>query len=112
MNQPRNYHEVGAEALLDGILRHPGAAVVLADTWRDLREGAYFPVDYVDVIGQLDPRVGGWPGEQVAAFLAVHSGLMSGRFAQVIVDVGSHPLSDESRLENAEAVSDLSLIHI
>lgn len=88
------------------MMHDAGAAPVLAETHEKLRRHG-FDSSYVDVIGQPDPRAG-WPMEQAAAFLHVHSALNSGRFARVDIELHEEPGSDRGGREaNAAVVGDL-----
>lgn len=108
-------HEVGAEALLDRMMDHPGASRTLAETRHRLRLPGDHPMafnsDYVDAIGQIfraDP--GRWPMEQVAAFTAVHTKLCSGEVLQVLIGcegMDGGPKPDRKRRENAAKLADL-----
>jgi hypothetical protein len=100
------YHESAAEHLMDAMLREPEGVQILADT-RTLLRNRQMPLDYVDVIGQSDPRGGVWPMEQVAAFLKVHASLNSGQYARVDLDLLEAPSSDADRVTNAAVIGDL-----
>jgi hypothetical protein len=93
-------HEEIAEEMLDEILSHPGAAAVLAGWRRRFKEGDY-DSQYVAQIGQTQRAPAYWPLEQVAAFLKVHTGIMSGLYAHVEVSVGAGPGPDADRTGNA-----------
>lgn len=60
---------------------------------------------YRDRIGQTQHRAAYWPPEQAAAFLRVHTGLMSGEFAMSLLEVGEVPAEDAERLVNAERLA-------
>lgn len=100
MSYARTLHEEMAEDLLDDVLSEPRAASVMADWRRRFKADDYDP-QYVARIGQTQRQPAYWPLEQVAAFVAVHAGLMSGRFAHVEVSVGNSPGSDADREGNA-----------
>jgi hypothetical protein len=100
MSSARTLHEEIAEELLDDVLSTPRAAAVLADWRRRFKEDDYDP-QYVASIGQTQRKPAYWPLEQVAAFVAVHAGLMSGKYAHVEVSVGNSPGPDADRAGNA-----------
>jgi hypothetical protein len=104
---PRTVHEALADYVLDDILRDPKAATVLANARQDLRSGNVFDRDYVNMIGMPDRRAGVCLTEQVAAFLAVHAGVVTGRVATVQIDVGCNPDMDVERAINARALTAL-----
>lgn len=64
--------------------------------------------DYLDAVGQL-PWGGPskWPHHQVGAFAWIHIQLMSGRAADVIIDVGHTPFPDAERDANATVLTEL-----
>ncbi|MFF1444094.1 hypothetical protein [Streptomyces sp. NPDC058295] len=100
MSDARTLHEELAQDLLDDITASPAAAAVFAGWRRRFKEGDYDPA-YVARIGQTQRDPAYWPLEQVAAFVAIHAGLMAGRFAHVEVDVGHSPGPDADRSGNA-----------
>jgi hypothetical protein len=100
VSNARTLHEEIAEELLDDVLRTPGAASVLADWRRRFKDNDY-DSRYVARIGQTHRDPASWPLEQVAAFLAVHAGLMAGKYAHVAVSVGDSPGADADRAGNA-----------
>ena len=105
-NMSSSEHERVAADLLDDFLRHPEAASLLADTRRRLLDGQV-STEYLAVIGQIHPRAGAWPREQIASYLIVHANLMGGWFGQVKIDVGTEPARDVERQRNAAALADL-----
>jgi hypothetical protein len=102
----RTLHERMAGSLLDQMLYSPSAAQALAQTRQDLR-GDRIPAAYRDRIGQTLRRAAYWPPVQAAAFLRVHTGLMSGEFAVSLLEVGEIPLADAARGANAERLKRL-----
>jgi hypothetical protein len=86
-------------------MRDPECSATLAETSERLRRRT-FPVDYVSVIGQPDPRAG-WPMEQVAAFLKVHASINLGAFVRVDIDMLEAPASDAHRAANARVLSEI-----
>lgn len=100
MSNARTLHEELAEDLLEDVLTTPRAAAVLAGWRRRFRDDDYDP-QYVARIGQTQRQPAYWPLEQVASFLAVHAGLMSGKYAHVEVAVGAQPGPDADRAGNA-----------
>ena len=99
-------HEQMAAKLMDQMLYSPSAAQVLAETRQGLRSGR-IDADYRDRIGQTQHRAAYWPPEQAAAFLRVHTGLMSGEFAMTLLEVGEVPAGDADRIINAERLAHL-----
>lgn len=99
-------HEQMAAKLMDQMLYSPSAAQVLAETRQGLRSGR-MDAAYRDRIGQTQHRAAYWPPEQAAAFLRVHSGLMSGEFAVTLLEVGEVPAGDADRSVNAERLARL-----
>ncbi|MFD9443435.1 hypothetical protein [Streptomyces sp. NPDC060001] len=95
-----------AVKLMDQMLYSPSAAQVLAETRQDLRSGQ-IDAAYRDRIGQTQHRAAYWPPEQAAAFLRVHTGLMSGEFAMTLLEVGEVPAGDADRIVNAERLAHL-----
>ncbi|WP_422132211.1 hypothetical protein [Streptomyces misionensis] len=93
-----------AAKLMDQMLYSPGAAQVLAETRQALRSGRMDDA-YRDRIGQTQHRATYWPPEQAAAFLRVHTGLMSGEFAMALIEVGEMPAGDADRHVNAQRLS-------
>lgn len=100
-------HELMAASLLDQMLYSPSAARALAQTRQDLRAG-HIPAAYRDRIGQTQHRAAYWPPEQAAAFLRIHTGLMSGEFAVTLLSVGELPAGDADRGINAERLTKLN----
>ncbi|MFF7191813.1 hypothetical protein ACFZAR_43230 [Streptomyces sp. NPDC008222] len=99
-------HEQMAANLLDQMLYSPSAAQILAQTRQDLRANR-IPVDYRDRIGQTQYQAAYWSPAQAAAFLRVHTGLMSGEFGMALVEVGEGPAADAEREANAERLARL-----
>jgi len=99
-------HEQMAAKLMDQMLYSPSAAQVLAETRQGLRSGQ-IDAAYRDRIGQTQHRAAYWPPEQAAAFLRVHTGLMSGEFAVALLEVGEVPAGDADRSVNAERLARL-----
>ena len=99
-------HEQMATKLMDQMLYSPSAAQVLAETRQGLRSGR-IDAAYRDRIGQTQHRAAYWPPEQAAAFLRVHTGLMSGEFAVALLEVGEVPAGDADRIVNAERLARL-----
>lgn len=99
-------HEQMAAKLMDQMLYSPSAAQVLAETRQGLRSGR-IDAAYRDRIGQTQHRAAYWPPEQAAAFLRVHTGLMSGEFAMTLLEVGEVPAGDADRIVNAERLARL-----
>lgn len=97
-------HEQMAAKLMDQMLYSPSAAQVLAETRQGLRSGR-MDAAYRDRIGQTQHRAAYWPPEQAAAFLRVHTGLMSGEFAVALLEVGDMPAGDADRHVNAERLA-------
>ena len=97
-------HEQMATKLMDQMLYSPSAARVLAETRQALRSGR-MDATYRDRIGQTQHRAAYWPPEQAAAFLRVHTGLMSGEFAMALLEVGEVPAGDADRRVNAERLA-------
>jgi hypothetical protein len=85
----------------------PESAAIIPTYAEGLRTGRWSR-DYLDTIGQLH-RVGPsrWPRHQVAAFVLMHSYLMSGLVAQVEINVGRTPYPDAERDANASALANL-----
>lgn len=100
MSRARTLHEEIAELLLDDYMGNPGAAGVLGEWRRRMKEGDYSP-RRVAWIGQTPWGPESWPFEQLAAYLAVHTGLMSGMYAHVQISVGDIPGPDADRIGNA-----------
>ncbi|MFE1230258.1 hypothetical protein [Streptomyces sp. NPDC058745] len=101
MSSARTLHEEIAEGTLDDLLTNPGSAAVLAEWRRRFKQGDYDP-RLVARIGQTQRLPRYWPLEQVASFVQVHAGLMSGLYAHVEVSVGAKPGPDADREENAQ----------
>lgn len=99
-------HEQMAAKLMDQMLYSPIAAQVLAETRQGLRSGRIDGA-YRDRIGQTQHRAAYWPPEQAAAFLRVHTGLMSGEFAMALLEVGEVPAGDADRIINANRLARL-----
>jgi hypothetical protein len=93
-----------AAKLMDQMLYSPSAAQVLAETRQSLRSGR-IDAAYRDRIGQTQHRATYWPPEQAAAFLRVHTGLMSGEFAMALIEVGEMPAGDAARHVNVDRLS-------
>lgn len=93
-------HEDAARALLDRYMTDPGAAAVLAETRRDF-VSRDFDEQYTARIGQTQRHPAYWPLHQVAAYLAVHTGLMSGAYAHVLIGIDETPGPDADREGNA-----------
>lgn len=94
-------HEDAARHLLDDVLLNPEAAAVFAETRVKLRADLANE-EYVAWIGQTPRGPSSWTHEQVAAYLAVHAGLGSGRYAKVTIEVGATPGADADREGNAQ----------
>jgi hypothetical protein len=99
-------HEDLAQVVLDEILRDGPSAHVLAETRQKIRDGRLKGA-HLDSIGQTFHRAPNWPMEQLASWLDVHSNLMAGTYADVWIEVGSGPGSDDDRHNNAAALVDL-----
>lgn len=102
----RTLHDRMASSLLDQMLYSPSAAQALAQTRQDLRNDR-ISAAYRDRIGQTQRRAAYWPPAQAAAFLRVHTGLMSGEFAVSLLEVGEIPVADAAREMNAERLQRL-----
>lgn len=98
-------HEEAAGSLLAKILDDPRGGPALNACRADLDK---WPPDYVQVIGQHHWERYRWPLEQVAAFSVVHSEIMSGDVARVVIGTRRNtPHADEDRAANAAGLSDL-----
>jgi len=102
----RTLHERMAGSLLDQVLYSPSAAQALVQIRQDLHSDR-IPAAYRDRIGQTQRRASCWTPVQAAAFLRVHTGLMSGEFAVTLLEVGEIPVADVARETNAERLTRL-----
>jgi hypothetical protein len=106
MSRLKSFHETAADAYMTHLLGDPAASAALIETRESLRRHR-FPIEYVRVIAQADARAGDWPMEQVAAFLSVHAGLNSGKYARVDIDLLEVPWPDDERVKNAAVLAEL-----
>jgi hypothetical protein len=102
----RSHHEEMASALLDRMLFSEKAAASLVRARRLLRGGSVAE-QYVASIGQTQFSPSSWPPEQAAAYLRIHTGLMTGEFGRVTIQVGHSPEADANRDENAHRLREL-----
>jgi len=98
-------HEDAAAALLDRFLDDPAGSRALS-TYRSGLATGQWSEDYAEVIGQYHQERRRLPLEQVAAFASVHSGIMGGDTARMVLGThGNTPSADKDRAANAAALA-------
>jgi len=105
MSEPR--HVATARMLLDTMTEDPDGGEALGLAYAGIRTGRW-GAGYTAAIGQSERHGLDWPMEQVAAFAMVHSKMMAGDAAQVMISTrGAMPERDAEREANAAALADL-----
>jgi hypothetical protein len=100
-------HKFMAQSSLERFEETPGGLELLHRARRGLCDGQWTD-DYVSAIGQHPlSRPDPWPVEQIAAFLEVHTLLLTGSVAEALIGVGRRPRRDADREENAAALARL-----
>ncbi|MFI8930627.1 hypothetical protein ACIG3E_23480 [Streptomyces sp. NPDC053474] len=101
-------HEQAAHALLDRLLRDEGSAEALTRIRRRLGTPGFYTPQFVNAVGQVFRRDSArWPPHQAACFLMIHHRVLTGKVAEVTVEVGQEPGPDADRTGNAAALADL-----
>lgn len=102
------FHERGARVYLEKILSAPEGPTIITETRDALRDGTWFERSYVDMIGQTARRSATWKPEQIATFREIHTGMMTGKYGSVRIEVGAGPEADVERERNSAALSDVA----
>lgn len=97
-------HESAAQAVLQKWMATPSGVKAIHNYATGLQKGRWSTA-YRDAIGQPHFHRRDWPLHQVLAFAWMHTAICHGDIVQVDIGLGSGPLRDSRRTENATELS-------